>query len=117
MYKIGVDLGGTNIAAGIVDENGKIVLSGSTPTLAGRPYQEIIADMGKLVCVELDAIHERISCLVVIDDNSLLPRAAVSRAIHAYGIPSNSPVVHVWLSDRSALKRKECTRHRLRECN
>ena len=49
MYKIGVDLGGTNIAAGIVDENGKIVLSGSTPTLAGRPYQEIIADMGKLV--------------------------------------------------------------------
>ena len=49
MYKIGVDLGGTNIAAGIVDENGKIVLSGSTPTLAGRPYEEIIADMGKLI--------------------------------------------------------------------
>ena len=33
MVRIGVDLGGTNIAAGIVDENGKIIKSGSTPTL------------------------------------------------------------------------------------
>ncbi len=49
MYKIGVDLGGTNIAAGIVDSNGKIVLSGSTPTLAKRPFAEIVADMGKLI--------------------------------------------------------------------
>ncbi len=49
MYKIGVDLGGTNIAAGIVDESGKIVLQGSTPTLAGRPFEEIIRDMGTLV--------------------------------------------------------------------
>ncbi len=49
MYKIGVDLGGTNIAAGIVNEEGKIILSGSTPTLASRPFEEIVADMGKLV--------------------------------------------------------------------
>ena len=49
MYRIGVDLGGTNIAAGIVDESGKIIRSASTPTLATRPYADVIADMGKLV--------------------------------------------------------------------
>ena len=26
MYKLGIDLGGTNIAAGVVDEKGKILL-------------------------------------------------------------------------------------------
>ena len=49
MYKIGIDLGGTNIAAGIVNEEGKILLQGSTPTLATRTFEEVIADMGKLV--------------------------------------------------------------------
>ena len=49
MYRIGIDLGGTNIAAGIVNEEGKIVMQGSTPTLATRPFEEVIADMGKLV--------------------------------------------------------------------
>ncbi|MBP3360169.1 MAG: ROK family protein [Clostridia bacterium] len=47
MY-IGIDLGGTNIAVGLVSEEGKIISSASTPTLAQRPYQEIVADMGRL---------------------------------------------------------------------
>ena len=34
MYTIGIDLGGTNIAAGIVDENYNIVKKASTPTNA-----------------------------------------------------------------------------------
>ena len=49
MYTIGVDLGGTNIAVGIVDENYKIIARNSTPTNLGRDYDEIIADMGKLI--------------------------------------------------------------------
>ena len=48
MYYIGIDLGGTNIAVGIVDENFKIVKKGSTPTLAHRESEEIILDMGAL---------------------------------------------------------------------
>lgn len=44
MY-IGIDLGGTNIAAGLVDENGKIIAKASTPTLAEREYPEIVKDM------------------------------------------------------------------------
>ena len=52
MYYIGIDLGGTNIAVGIVDESFKIVKKGSTPTLVNRDPELIIADMGKL-CLEL----------------------------------------------------------------
>ena len=48
MYKIGIDLGGTNIAAGIVDEDYKIVIKGSVPTKADREAEEIIKDMGAL---------------------------------------------------------------------
>ena len=45
MYYIGIDLGGTNIAAGIVDESGKIIIKDSTPTLAQRPNAEVVEDM------------------------------------------------------------------------
>ena len=55
MYRIGIDLGGTNIAVGLVDEDLKIVKKLSTPTLAKRPAQEIVADMASLckrLCAE-----------------------------------------------------------------
>ena len=45
MFYLGIDLGGTNIAVGLVDENGKIVYQDSTPTLASRPGEEIVKDM------------------------------------------------------------------------
>lgn len=47
MY-IGVDLGGTNIAVGLVDESGKIIAQDSTPTINTRPYEEIVKDMAEL---------------------------------------------------------------------
>ena len=47
MY-IGVDLGGTNIAAGVVDDNGRILVQGSVPTLNERDFTEIIKDMAEL---------------------------------------------------------------------
>ncbi len=54
MYYIGVDLGGTGIKVGIVDENGKIVKKDSVPTGAYRPADEIIKDMAGL-CKKLMA--------------------------------------------------------------
>lgn len=48
MYSIGIDLGGTNIAVGIVDENYQIVAKGSVPTNAKRPADEITADIAAL---------------------------------------------------------------------
>ena len=44
MY-IGIDLGGTNIAIGLVDSTGEILAQDSTPTLSSRPYDEIVKDM------------------------------------------------------------------------
>lgn len=52
MYYLGIDLGGTNIAAGIVDKNFKIVNKGSTPTLVNRDPDLIIKDMG-ILCMSL----------------------------------------------------------------
>lgn len=49
MYRIGVDLGGTNIVAGVVDEYYRIVGRGKTPTACPRPSDEIIADIAKVV--------------------------------------------------------------------
>lgn len=45
MLYLGIDLGGTNIAVGLVDENGKIIHKDSTPTIATRPIEEIVKDM------------------------------------------------------------------------
>ena len=48
MYRIGIDLGGTNIAAGIVNENYEIVCKDSIPTGKERTPEEIVADMATL---------------------------------------------------------------------
>ena len=48
MFTIGVDLGGTNIAIGLCDENLKIVDKGSVPTKAARDAKLIIKDMAEL---------------------------------------------------------------------
>ena len=49
MYHIGVDLGGTNIAVGLVDKEGQILHQDSVPTGVGRPYEMILKDMADLV--------------------------------------------------------------------
>ena len=58
MFYVGVDLGGTNIAVGLVNEKGEIVAKGSTPTALPRPYQEIIAD----IAAETLRVIEKAGC-------------------------------------------------------
>ena len=48
MYYIGIDLGGTNIAAGITDTEGNILYKGSLPTGASRGRDAIIDDIATL---------------------------------------------------------------------
>ena len=43
---LGIDLGGTGIKIGIVDQTYQIIARTSIPTNAKRPYEQIIADMG-----------------------------------------------------------------------
>ena len=62
MYYLGIDLGGTNIAVGVVDENYNIIKKKSTPTLANRDGKLIMKDMAQ-ICKEV--IEE---CGLTIDD-------------------------------------------------
>ena len=48
MYKLGIDLGGTNIVAGVVDDNYKIIGTAKTKTALPRPAEEIVDDMVKM---------------------------------------------------------------------
>lgn len=49
MYRIGIDLGGTNIAVGVVNDAYEIVAEHSVPTGAHRPAEQVITDMGDAV--------------------------------------------------------------------
>ncbi len=53
-YYIGIDLGGTNIKAGVVSENFEIVAKATCKTNLPRPAEEICADMAK---VALEAVE------------------------------------------------------------
>lgn len=47
-YAIGIDLGGTNMAAGVVNEQYELLTRASIPTGASRPWQDIVKDMAEL---------------------------------------------------------------------
>lgn len=66
MYRIGIDLGGTNIAAAIVNEDFKIVKKMSVPTGAQREASLIMDDMADLcknVCREAGIAIEDIEAI------------------------------------------------------
>ena len=48
-YKVGVDLGGTNIAVGVIDDEYNIIGRGRLKTNVPRPAKEIMADIVKAV--------------------------------------------------------------------
>ena len=52
MMYIGVDVGGTSVKAGVVDEAGRILAKASTPTLPERAYEWVIRDIADL-CVRV----------------------------------------------------------------
>jgi len=74
MYYIGVDLGGTNIATGIVTEEGKLIKKKSIPTLRHRNYQEILKDMGEL-------------CLTIIKEEGISLNEVASVGVGSPGTP------------------------------
>ena len=73
MYYLGIDLGGTNIAAGIVNESYQLIAKKSVPTNAKRAPEAIIADMGKL-------------CLDLLAEQNMKPEDIVSAGIASPGI-------------------------------
>lgn len=47
--KIGIDIGGTNLAGGVVNNEGKVVLSASVPTKAEEGYKAVLGRIDDLV--------------------------------------------------------------------
>lgn len=54
MYRIGVDLGGTNIAVGVINDELKIIGRGKVKTKAPRPAEEIFDDIAVAVKMAVD---------------------------------------------------------------
>lgn len=46
-FYVGIDLGGTNIAAGVVDEQGHILKKHSVKTNAEKPFEDLVADIAQ----------------------------------------------------------------------
>ena len=60
MYKLGIDLGGTNIVASVVDDNYKILSTAKRKTNCPRPAEEIVDDMAAaaLEAIELAGVKK-----------------------------------------------------------
>ncbi len=54
MYRVGIDLGGTNIVCGVVNEKFEIVGKGKVKTSTPRPMKEIVDDMAKTVSMAIE---------------------------------------------------------------
>ncbi len=73
---IGVDLGGTNIKGGVVDEHGAVLKRASLPTEAAAGYAHVL---------------RRIVLLI----DQLLASAQLSRSeVHAFGLGAPGPIAH-----------------------
>ncbi len=55
VYRVGIDLGGTNIKAGVVNASNEIIASHKCKTLVGRPWQEIVGDIANAAKKALEA--------------------------------------------------------------
>ena len=82
-YYVGIDLGGTNIKAGIVTDSGELLNKESIKTNADRPMEDIIHDMGKLA-------------LKVIEEKGLSIEDITAIGIGSPGTPDNEAGVLVY---------------------
>ena len=81
-YRIGVDLGGTNIAAGIVDDHYRILHKGSVKTALPRPAEAICQDIDGLcrrLCEEAGISFDDIEAIGIGSPGSI-SRGVVKRA-------------------------------------
>lgn len=82
MYYLGVDLGGTNIAIGLVNENFKIVLKDKVPTGASRPLSDVMDDMAAVcasVVKKAGITFEDVACAGIAAPGSVNPPKGIVR--------------------------------------
>lgn len=61
MYSIGIDLGGTNIVASVVNDKYEVLGTGTTPTALPRSAEEIFDDIAKVCRVAMEEAEVSIS--------------------------------------------------------
>ena len=106
MYYLGVDLGGTNIAIGLVNEKFEIILKDKVPTGAARPTAEIIDDMASLCksIVERAGItFDEVEYVGIAAPGSIDPKAGVVR--YANNIKMNNYPIAEELKSRLPVKK------------
>ena len=59
MY-IGIDLGGTNIAGGLVSDSGEIIKKSSLPTNSARGADAVIADIARVIGILMDGLEPNV---------------------------------------------------------
>lgn len=87
MVQVGVDIGGTNIAAGLVDDGGEILLKRSVRFPTGRPYQEttaLIADMIKGMTQEMGVALEALQSIGIAVPGSI--DRSREEVLHAFNL-------------------------------
>lgn len=56
-YKLGIDLGGTSVKYGVVDQNNQLIAHHSFPTEAGRAFEAIVEDIAKHTEIALAKVN------------------------------------------------------------
>ena len=89
-YYVGIDLGGTNIKAGIVTEEGKMLNKQSIKTHAERPMEEIIKDMGELTLKVIEEAGLKVADVTAIGIGSPgTPDNKAGALVYANNLPFN----------------------------
>lgn len=104
-YRIGIDLGGTNIAAGLVDQERRLIDKLSVKTAAPRPVDSLVRDMADMVRVLMErrglrrgdilsagvgvpgTANEETGCIEDADNLGFSNEPFLSKAADALGMP------------------------------
>ena len=106
MYSIGIDLGGTNIAIGIVNENWEIIKKGSVPTGADREPVAIVDDMAALLnslVAEAGISFDEIIGAGIASPGTV--NCAEGKVAYANNLPFNNFPICPLLMERTPLKK------------
>ena len=96
MFTIGIDLGGTNIAAGICNEELEIIVKGSVPTLADREGELIVKDMAELCRTLIEKAELSINDIEYV---GIAAPGSVERGTGVVEYTNNIPFINFPLAD------------------
>ena len=105
MYRIGIDLGGTNIAAGLVNEEYKIVAKASVPTDAERGAEAIVSDIAELckkICADNGLTLADVVAIGIASPGAIDSAAGVVK--YANNLPFRSLPITAMVSEKTGIK-------------